>query len=43
MNQEKWKPYLYHVGFEPVTSLGPDNKKLAKINFNFDIKIDHYD
>ena len=29
MNQEKWKSYLSHKGFEPVTSLRPDNKKLA--------------
>ena len=41
MNQEKWKPYLSHMGFEPLTSLGPDTKKLAKIIswFLFLIKI----
>ena len=29
------KPYISDVGFEPVTSRGPDNKKLAKFNFSF--------
>ena len=29
------KPYTIDVGFEPETSLGPDNKKLAIFNFSF--------
>ena len=29
------KPFISDMGFEPVTSLGPDNKQLAKFNFSF--------
>ena len=29
------KSYISDMGFEPGTSLGPDNKKLAKFHFSF--------